>query len=229
MLENAKFWCRNSIRVDAIRSGATYVCEMKQIALTFALILSSSPVLAQDTEQQPLALSEISDYLNDLTTAKGSFTQINDDGSQTSGTLYLKRPGRMRLEYDPPVEAVVVAGGGAVVIFDPKSNQPAETYPLKRTPLSIILKKNVDLDEANMVVGHAFDGIATVVTAQDPKNPEYGQIDLIFDHDPVRLNRWVIHDGTGAQITLVLGELETGIRLKAELFSTQIVGEQPDR
>lgn len=202
---------------------------MKQIALAFALILSAVPVVAQETDQEPLTLSEISDYLNDLKTARGSFTQTNDDGSQSTGMLYLRRPGRMRLQYDPPLEAVVIAGSGAVVILDPKSNQPPETYPLRRTPLSIILKKNVNLDDANMVVGHRFDGTATVVTAQDPKKPEYGQIDLLFEHDPIRLSQWVIHDGTGAQIIVELGELETGMKLDSELFRTHSLRETPDR
>ncbi|MBL4766668.1 MAG: outer membrane lipoprotein carrier protein LolA [Rhodobacteraceae bacterium] len=200
---------------------------MKKIALAFALIFSASPLVAQENA---LSLAEISVYLNSLKTAEATFKQINDDGSQSSGRLYLKRPGRMRLEYDPPVESVVVAGAGAVVIFDPKSNNHSpETYPLRRTPLSIILKKNVNLGAANMVVGHRFDGQATVVTAQDPKRPDIGQIDLIFDHNPTRLSRWVIHDGTGAQITVNLSEMETGMKLHASLFNTREFIKNPDR
>lgn len=200
---------------------------MKQIALALALIFSALPLAAQD---KALTLAEISAYLNGLTTAEATFTQINDDGSQSSGRLYLKRPGRMRLAYDPPAETVVVAGAGAVVIFDPKSNSHTpETYPLRRTPLSIILKKNVNLGATNMVVGHRFDGQSTVVTAQDPKHPDIGQIDLIFDHDPVRLSSWVIYDGTGAEITVNLDEMETGMKLHASLFNTREFIKTPDR
>ncbi|MFT4959374.1 MAG: outer membrane lipoprotein-sorting protein [Paracoccaceae bacterium] len=200
---------------------------MKKIALALVLIFSASPLLAQT---KALSLAEISTYLNSLKTAEATFAQTNDDGSKSTGRLYLKRPGRMRLEYDPPVESVVVAGAGAVVIFDPKSNhRSAETYPLRRTPLSIILKKNVDLGAANMVVGHRFDGRATVVTAQDPKHPDIGQIELIFDHNPTRLSRWVIHDGTGAQITVNLSELETGMNLHASLFNTREFIKNPVR
>lgn len=204
---------------------------MKQIAptlaLAFALMFSALPLAAQD---KALSLAEISAYLNGLKTAEATFTQINDDGSQSSGRLYLKRPGRMRLAYDPPIESVVVAGAGSVVIFDPKSNSHTpETYPLRRTPLSIILKKNVNLGAANMVMGHWFDGQSTVVTAQDPKHPDAGQIDLIFDHDPIRLSRWVIHDGTGAEIMVHLNEMKTGMNLHASLFNTREFIKTPDR
>lgn len=200
---------------------------MKKLALAIALMFSASPIAAQE---QALSLAEISAYLNRLTTAEATFTQTNDDGSQSTGRLYLKRPGRMRLEYDPPVESVVVAGAGAIVIFDPKSNNGRpETYPLARTPLSIILKKNVNLGAANMVVGHRFDGRATVVTAQDPKHPDIGQIELIFAHNPTRLARWVIHDGTGSQITVNLSKMKTGMELHASLFNTREFIKTPDR
>ena len=198
---------------------------MRRIFAATALALfSAAPAVAQQ-----LPLSAISAYLNDLQTGRAAFTQINDDGSLATGTLFIRRPGRMRFEYDPPEAAVVVAGGGTVVIFDPKSNTQAETYPLNRTPLSIILERNVDLDRRDMVVGHAFDGTATVVTAQDPENPEYGYIQLSFTADPVELRKWVITDGAGAQTTVILQDFATGLSLPDTLFNTTTVGERQNR
>ena len=140
---------------------------MKQIACALALTLCSSAAWAAEK----LSLNEVSQYLNGITTAQAPFSQINDDGSLSTGKLYMHRPGKMRFEYDAPNSGVVIAGAGAVVIQDPKSNQPPETYPLKRTPLSLILARTVNLGQANMVVGHDFDGHSTIVRAQDPKNP----------------------------------------------------------
>jgi outer membrane lipoprotein-sorting protein len=90
---------------------------------------------------------------------------------------------------------------------------------LRRTPLSLVLARNVNLGQANMVVGHDFDGTATVVTAQDPKNPDSGRIELMFTGDPVELRKWVIHDNAGSQTTVLLGPLETGGNLDNNLFS----------
>lgn len=181
-----------------------------------ALILTASSAVAAEK----LSLSAISKYLNGMKTAQSPFTQINDDGSLDTGTLYIHRPGRMRFEYAAPNNAVVLAGAGSVIIHDPKSNQPPETYPLKRTPLSIILAKKVDLGRANMVVGHGFDGTSTIVTAQDPENPEYGKIEMMFTGNPIELRKWVIHDGAGSKTTVILGALKTGVRLSPNLFST---------
>ncbi|MFT7592922.1 MAG: outer membrane lipoprotein-sorting protein [Paracoccaceae bacterium] len=195
---------------------------MRKFVLSFALTLAATLTAPAVWAAEKLPLTAISRYLNDLKTAQSAFTQINDDGSLSTGALYIHRPGRMRFEYDPPDQAVVIAGGGTVVIHDPKSNQPPESYPLKRTPLSVILAKTVDLGRANMVVGHGFDGTSTIVTAQDPENPEYGRIDMMFTADPVELRKWVIHDGSGGQTTVLLGALKTGGRLNDTLFSNQV-------
>ena len=198
---------------------------MKHVALAFALALSAPAVQAAEK----LALSEISAYLNGMSTAQANFTQINDDGSLSTGQLYLHRPGRARFEYDPPEGGIVVAGNGAVVIKDPKSNQPPETYPLRRTPLSLILARNVDLARANMVVGHDFDGTATIIRAQDPENPDHGSIELSFTGEPVELRKWVIHDNGGGQTTVILGSLQTGMSLNRSLFSTSAINPNEDR
>ena len=211
------------------RARADYLGDMKQIALAIALAPALILFAPAGWAAEKLTLAAISEYLNGLVTAQGSFSQINDDASRSTGMLYLHRPGRMRFEYDPPERVVVVAGSGAVTIHDPKSNQPPETYPLKRTPLSVILARNVDLERADMVVGHWFDGTMTIVTAQDPENPEYGSIDLMFSDNPVELRRWVIRDGSGGQTTVVLDQLQTGVKLSTFLFSTQSGSGSDDR
>jgi outer membrane lipoprotein-sorting protein len=189
-----------------------------RILTSAALALGLMALTPLAAAAQILPLGEISSYLNKLQTAKGAFTQINDDGSISTGTIYIKRPGKVRFEYNPPETALVIAGSNTVVIFDKKSNEPAQSYPLARTPLSIILARNVNLGAANMVTGHRFDGTATVVTAQDPENPQYGNIQLKFTGNPVELRQWIINDGSGSQTTIVLGDLQKGGDLPNRLF-----------
>lgn len=188
--------------------------KLASIALVPALVLG----LATPAWADKLSLNAISAYLNGMQTAKGAFTQINDDGTISTGTIYIKRPGKIRFEYNPPEATLVLASAGAVAIFDPKTNQGPETYPLNKTPLSIILAKTVDLDRANMVVGHSYDGTATTVTAQDPEHPEYGNIQLKFTDGPTELRQWIINDDAGSSTTVVLGELKTGGSMPNKLF-----------
>ncbi len=178
---------------------------------------------------EKLSLDELSTYLDGLKTAQANFTQFNGDGTRSTGTLYLKRPWKMRFEYNPPDQTLVLAASLSVAIFDGKSNQPPETYPLKRTPLHLILAPNVDLKTAKMVVGHGYDNGVTTVFAQDPKNPEYGQLELRFTADPVRLQEWVVHDGGGGRTRVVLDELDRNVELKNSIFNIQLNSPEKNR
>jgi outer membrane lipoprotein-sorting protein len=179
-----------------------------------ALIALALPAMADK-----IALKDLSAYLNSITTAQSDFSQINADGSISTGKIYIKRPGRVRFEYAPPDQSLVLASGGQVAIFDAKSNQPPEQYPLKRTPLNLILAENVNLGRARMVSDHSADGTSTKVVAQDPDNPEYGTIALVFTDNPIALRQWVITDDLGQQTTVILGDLKSGQDFKPSLFS----------
>ena len=188
----------------------------------FALAVLGTPAMADK-----LPLKTLSAYLNGLTTLESEFTQVNSDGTVSTGRIFIKRPGRARFEYNPPDKTLVMAGGQQVAIFDGKSNVPPEQYPLKRTPLNLILAANINLGKAKMVVGHSADATTTRVKAQDPENPEYGTIELVFSADPVELRQWVITDDLGQQTTVILGQMKKGGKLGEAMFS--ITGEKTKR
>lgn len=187
---------------------------MTRFLLATALAACTAlPVLAD-----PIPLSDLSEYLNDLRTAEASFTQISDDGAIATGTLFIQRPGRMRFEYDDS-ELLVIAGGGQVAIFDDRSNALPEQYPLRRTPLNLILERNVNLDRSGMIVSHEGDDTATRIIAQDPEDPDIGHITLVFTDEPVELRQWIVTDSTGFNTTVILGELEQGGNIPARYFN----------
>tara|TARA_R110002124_G_scaffold100168_5_gene246748 strand:+ start:91 stop:690 length:600 start_codon:yes stop_codon:yes gene_type:complete len=190
---------------------------MKTLRILAASALTLA--LAAPAWAEKLPLNTLSSYLNSMKTAQAKFTQIAADGSVSTGTLYIKRPGKMRFEYDPPTKSLVIADHNTVGIFDAKGDASPETYPLNRTPLNIILAANVDLSRARMVTGHSEDGPSTIVKAQDPQHPEYGHIELKFTGNPVQLRQWVVHDDSGSATTVVLGDLKTGMPLQQRLFN----------
>lgn len=187
------------------------------LAVPLALAgFAASPSLAQQ-----LSLGQVSNYLNSFTSAEAEFTQINADGTISTGTVYIKRPNRVRFEYNPPEESLVVAGGGQVAIFDPRSDGGPDRYPLNQTPLKIILERNVDLTRTNMVTRHTSDGTTTTVTAQDPDHPEYGSIQMVYTANPVELRQWIVTDDTNQQTTVILGDLRKDGRVPDILFNIQ--------
>lgn len=184
-------------------------------------------LLALPAQAELIPLRTINTYLNGLVTAATDFTQINADGSISTGTIKIKRPGRMRFEYAPPEAALVLASAGQVAIFDAKSNQPPEQYPLSRTPLNLILSPEVDLTRTGMVVTHAEVEGTTRVVVQDPDHPDYGSMELVFTDQPLQLRQWVITDDLGSQTTVILGNLAATADFPPSTFS--ITAEQQKR
>lgn len=189
--------------------------NIRSLALAPALLIGLAfPALAER-----ISLSEISRYLNGLSTVTSEFTQINPDGTVSTGTVYIHRPGRVRFEYDND-NTLVLGSGGNVAVFDSKSNGGPQQYPLSQTPLSIILDANVDLGRANMVTGHSEKDNATIVTAQDPQRPQNGNIQMVFSN-PTELRQWIVTDDSGQKTTVILGDMSKGGSIPSSRFSIQ--------
>lgn len=190
-----------------------------KIRTLITLVFLAPAMLVGPVTAAPISLSEISRYFNSFRTAEADFTQVNPDGTLSTGRLMIYRPGRIRFEYAAPDQTLVLAASGSVNIFDARSNAGPTVYPLSRTPLALILDDTVNLGRGDMVVGHYEDGPTTSVVAQDPNHPEYGSIRLVFSATPTELRQWIVTDDTGHETTVILGTLRTGVSLGSLLFN----------
>ena len=185
------------------------------------LISALCMIFASPVAAEKISLNEISSYFNAMTTAEAQFSQMTDEGETSTGRLFIRRPGRMRFEYDPPEKTLVVVGGGQVAVFDPKSRDEPLRFPLRHSPLNLVLEREVDLAQRNMVVAHFEAESQTAVTLQDPENPDYGFIQLIFTDNPVQLRQWIVQDNSGGRTQIILDSLTEGGRLSNVLFNIQ--------
>jgi len=166
-------------------------------------------------------LDDVSAYFNELETLQTRFTQYNADGTLSHGTLYLKRPGKLRMEYDADGDgALLVVGAGSVAIYDAKSDQKAARYPLSKTPLGPILARHVDLKSDKMVDGADEHEKGISVFASDPDHPEYGVGRFGFDKAPLRLVSWTMTNEFGETTHIVFeGGSKVGHDISNQLFS----------
>ena len=184
------------------------------IKILIIISCSSHPSLAER-----ISLNKISDYINGLTTLQADFEQINSDGSIDRGKLYIRRPGRMRLEYTAPNNALVIAGAGSVAIFDDKSKNGPTLFPLKKTPLNLLLKKNVDLSKNEMITEHTANNENTFIVAKDPKRKSQGSIKMVFSNIPVSLQGWTITNQSNQKTKIILDKLDKKTKIPLYLFN----------
>jgi len=184
------------------------------IKVLIIISCSSHPSLAEK-----ISLNKISDYINGLTSLQADFEQVNSDGSIDTGKLYIRRPGRMRLEYTAPNNALVIAGAGSVAIFDDKSKNGPTLFPLKKTPLNLLLKKNVDLYKNEMITEHTANNENTFIVAKDPKRKSQGSIKMVFSNSSVSLQGWTITNQSNQKTQIILDKLDKKTKIPLYLFN----------
>ncbi|MDO8422216.1 MAG: outer membrane lipoprotein carrier protein LolA [Parvibaculum sp.] len=191
-----------------------------------ALVMSSAgstPARADTSKPAALTaedradLDRVSTYLSNLTDMQGNFLQVGPDGSLAEGKFYLRRPGRLRFEYTPPEQMLVVADGTWVAVKDGFS--ATQRYPIGATPLGILLSPHVDLAKEVNVLAVEHQAGALRVKLADKSGNAPGDITLVFDEPALQLRQWVVTDAQGLQTTLALRNIQTGLRADNALFT----------
>jgi outer membrane lipoprotein-sorting protein len=186
--------------------------------LGLAWLLGSQPApaaLPPATHAEELA--RVEQYLNRLTTLKADFVQINPDGATVTGELYYQRPDKMRLDYNPPSDILIVSDGWTIVYYDRRLEQVSHLFP-NSTPLGFLLRDKIRLSGDVTVTDVRRAAGELHVTLVQTDEPNQGSIQLSFAEEPLQLRRWTLFDAEGHATRLVLERPQTGLRLDRELF-----------
>ncbi len=194
-------------------------CRLAVAATLVALAMAGSPVAAAVPATADRAdVDRAEGYLNGITTFKAHFMQVSPDGGTAEGTVYLWRPGRLRLDYDPPSPIQVIADGNFLIYYDKQLKQ-VSYVGLDSTPAGILVRPQVKLDGNDLKVtkvGHQ-PGILTV-TVTKAADPAQGRISLVFTEQPFQLRQWQVTDPQGQVTTVSLFDAQTGLVLDKDLF-----------
>ena len=199
-------------------------------AVLLCLPLILSPFLNEAralTAREKADLARVDAYLNGFRTMKARFLQISPDGSLARGTLYLKRPGRLRFEYDPPVKLLIVADGLWVNFIDRELDEVTR-LPLTATPLKILVAERIELARDTLVSAVRRGAGRLSVTLRDPEEPEQGSLTLEFSEKPLTLRQWSLIDAQGGKTVVAITDQRFNLALKPELF-TYFEKERPDQ
>ncbi len=189
-------------------------------ALSCAAVIGT-PALSEVTPQPNLM--DISQWFNGIETMEARFQQYNADGTMDAGTLYIQRPGRLRMHYDTQ-NALVLVSGGVISLYDDEADQHPDRYPLKSTPLWHLLRPEVDLGRPGAIKTFNSHKNLTRITAYDQNSPESGRMVLEFDYADgvIKLDGWKVRTALGETVNVRLRDTKFGIALSSQLFSAQI-------
>lgn len=162
-------------------------------------------------------LARIDASLNNTGSFFGRFTQIDANGQQDTGKIYIQRPGKMRFEYDAPNPLLIVSDGVTLIQQD-RALETADRVPLSATPLNFFLKENVNLADDTEVTSLIKDASEMRVTARDGSGEMEGDITMVFDAQNLALKAWYISDSFGGVTRVYLSDLQYNQRVDPRLF-----------
>ncbi len=164
--------------------------------LLFVVFLSVLPFAGNAAVDNAL-VNTAEKYLNSVTGLTGTFVQTAN-GKQQNGDFSMLRPGRVRLDYDDmPVQ--LIADGQDLYFFD-KSLDQITTVPITSTPAGILIRKNIDLVNADINVVETTDWKNSFALKMNLRGQEgLGHMTVVFDKNPTKLNSWTVVDATGAK------------------------------
>ena len=167
---------------------------------------------------QSAAVERAENYLNGINTLQARFLQSNPDGGTVEGDLYISRPGKMRLVYDPPTPMLMVADGVFLIYVDTEMND-ASHIDLEDTPAGILLKENLSFSDPDIRLDRVEIGAGKVeVTTTMANDPAAGTLTMVFSDAPFELKQWRVVDAQNKEVTVTLFDARRGIRLDNALF-----------
>jgi outer membrane lipoprotein-sorting protein len=173
------------------------------------------------TDVQKGDLKRVSDYLNTIKSVQGRFTQLAADGRSVQGTFYLRKPGRIRFEYDKPNPILIVADGSSVAVSNSQL-KTTDRYPLINSPLRLLLSESINLVTDPRISEVKKETGILSFTAREATGPARGSITLIFsDNGQLELRQWEVVDAQGMHTTIALNEVRQDANIPPTMFVIQ--------
>jgi len=202
-----------------IRSGRLLACAaLVSLAAPVAMSAAVTPASAQPSDELGRAVAA----LRAISTMSADFVQVDRNGQQLTGKMVLKRPGKIRFEYQKDVPVLIVSDGSRLTMLDYEVRQK-QVWPISNSPLGALLDPGKDVMRYGKLMPVRHPDLVSV-QVKDPKHPEYGTITLIFNRDAsapggLQLESWVSVDSQNKITKIFLSNQRYGIPVSDGTFT----------
>ena len=189
-------------------------------ALAGLLYLRPFYALAAPAPADQTEVERAEQYLNSITTVRARFQQQSSNGGNATGTFYLQRPGKLRIDYAQPSHLQIYASSGMLIYVDTELEE--STYvPLSATPAGLLVRDNVRFSgDVGVTKVERRPQVLRIELVQT-KEPDAGRVTLGFADQPLELRQWDVVDAQGITTTVTLLNAEFGVQIDPKVFVFQ--------
>ena len=203
------------------------ILSLLGVALAFAAAAVLLPKAAEAKDAVGLEpgakkqVQRIEKYLNAISTMRSRFMQVTDQGHYAQGKFYMARPGRMRIDYDPPNPVLIVSDGTWVMYKDEELDQLSH-LPFSEVPAAMFVGEDIDFfGQTLLITGYENQAGVVRLRLQRASDPMEGSLTLVFEAKPLQLKKWSVVDAQGMTTTVSLLGPEFGPKLSDDLFQIE--------
>ncbi|WP_371431739.1 outer membrane lipoprotein carrier protein LolA [Novosphingobium sp.] len=192
-------------------------------AVGVGAVAASAPIAAQNAPA-PAPANDVDravDALRAITTMRANFVQTDRSGQSLSGVMTMKRPGKIRFQYERGVPLLIVSDGRALTLIDYEVRQ-VQRWPIRNSPLGALLDPSKDVARFARLIPTNHSSVVSI-EVRDTRHPEYGTITLIFIRKAsapggLELDSWVALDSQNKRTTVRLSGQQYGIDVPENTF-----------
>jgi len=186
-----------------LKTNMTRLAAWTLAPLAAASLAIGVPAIAQSSN----ALASVQSHLKSTSSMTASFVQTDRNGQRLNGQLTLKRPGKIRFQYQKGVPLLIVGDGSSLTMIDYEVRQ-VQRWPVKNSPLAVLLNPKRDITKFAKL-NPTSDPRVVSIEVHDSAHPEYGRITMIFQKNAagpagLMLQGWVALDSQNNRTTIRL-------------------------
>jgi outer membrane lipoprotein-sorting protein len=194
---------------------------MRFSLVVLAAVAAPAVVAAAPAPAPSPDLAAVQAHLQGVQTMTADFEQTNAKGQIVSGTIQLKKPGKVRFQYQKGVPLLVVGDGKALTMIDYSVKQVSR-WPIGNTPLSLLLDPDKDVARYATIVPSGRPDVV-VLAGQDKKHREYGSITVTFRRSAgapggLVLDGWQVLDAQNNRTTVRLSNQRFNVPVDDSAF-----------
>ncbi len=172
-----------------------------------AICCATSGAIAQkagkhSTATDPL-LASAESFINSIRTLKASFVQAATNGVFAKGTIYIERPGNLRIEYEKPATLQVYADGIWLIYVDEELKEVSQ-LPLSATPASFLVRDNFRFSDGLTVLKIEKRNRTLRIKLARKGEEDSGTLTLILSEQANAFRGWTVTDTQGVRTTVSL-------------------------
>ncbi len=178
-------------------------------ALCALALMAVAPLVTPARAAAPLAAADrgtvarVEAAFNRVRTIESRFVQTSSNGEIAEGTLYVERPGNLRIDYAPPSPLQIYADASWLYFLDYELKEAGQV-PVDATPAAFLVRDRLVLSGDLTVIGIEREAGRLWLDIVRTEEPDAGRLRIALDHANLSLLGWVIIDSQGIETRITL-------------------------